>query len=59
MRNWILAGVAAVMLATGTGVTVHSVDAKAADKAHVTDYNDGFQDGACHKGADGFGNACK
>ncbi|GGW89647.1 hypothetical protein GCM10010341_08120 [Streptomyces noursei] len=59
MRN-ILMYLCAVVLAAGVGagITYHAM-ADQIQHAQVSSFNDGFMDGVCHDGLDGFGHPCK
>lgn len=55
MRLAIAVLVAALMAA---GITYHVMSVRLSE-TQVTSFNDGFRDGACHAGQDGFGNPCQ
>lgn len=50
----------AVVFTAGVSIGItHSVMQEEVSRVKVNAFNDGFTDGACHKGQDGFGTSCK
>ncbi|WJV49894.1 hypothetical protein [Streptomyces flavofungini] len=50
-------GAAVIAAALSVGIT-YQVMQKRVQDAEVSSFNDGFRDGACRGGEDGFGNPC-
>jgi len=60
----ILAVIASTLISVSAAVGVtHSImqehERKAVERVTVSAFNDGFTDGACYQGVDGFGHPCK
>lgn len=59
MRTLVIALVSALLSAAiATGITSHHMRSEVL-RVQVDAFNDGFQDGACRNGKDGFGHICR
>jgi len=63
MRTFIAVIVTAVFTTSVSVGLTHSImqahECRTVDRVTVSAFNDGFTDGACHQGTDGFGHPCK
>jgi hypothetical protein len=59
MRTALIALVSALLSAAiATGITYHHMESRVFSTT-VDSFNDGFKDGACRNGEDGFGHICQ
>lgn len=59
MRVAVAVLVTAVLAAVVTGGVIYQLMEARAERVKVSSFNDGFTDGACHLGQDGFGTPCR